>query len=133
MLFSGILTAVSIVAIAAKFSPNFLKRMLGYDWLVDSIMSVGIAVIFGLTGTISGMMTGIYTGLAISAVLYVTKKLWKYQKLEKNTEGNRVWVEYEGEWNARYFGSQIRKLREGKIDRVVSEFRAGFNQPALAQ
>lgn len=126
MFFSGVLTAVSIVAIAAKFSPTFLKRVLGYEWVVDIIMHGGIAIMFGLTGTISGIMTGIYTGLAVSAILFVTKRLWKYQKLEKNEEGKRVWVEYEGEWNARYFGAQIRKLKEGKIERVINEFKTGY-------
>lgn len=108
MWISGFLTAVGFVAIAAKVSPTFIKRVLGYDWIVDLVVTVGIMVFMGGTGTISGMMIGVTTGLAISAVLFFAKKFWKYEKLERNESGKMEWVEHKGKWTIPYLVKNAR-------------------------
>jgi hypothetical protein len=109
MWIGGFLTAVGFVAIAAKVSPTFLKRVLGYDWIVDLVATVGILAFLGGSGTISGMMIGVTTGLAISAVLFFAKKFWKYSKLEKGTDGKRHWVEYDGTWTLPFLITAARR------------------------
>lgn len=117
MLFTGMLTAVSVIAIAAKFSPKILRRCLGYDWIVDIFLSVGIVALFAGSGTISGLMTATVAGLMISGILYLLRKLWAFEKYEKNPEtGKRQWVLYKGEWNLRYIITKIKSFNN-----IVSE------------
>lgn len=129
MFFSGILTAVGFVAIAAKFSPTILQRALGYDWVVDLLMTLGLMWLFGSTGTISGMMIGVITGLCISAVLYFVKNVYKYQKYEKK-DGTFQWVTYPGKWTPAYLAKNLRNIFDG-LDDVIYQVKKGWNDESL--
>lgn len=129
MIFSGFLTAVGFVAIAAKISPKFLKIVLGYDWVVDLMCTIGIMFLFAGTGTISGMMIGVTTGLAISMVLFFARKLWAYSVYEK-IDGKYVLVDYAGEWTLTSFISSTRGLFDdipNMISNVKSAWQKEFN------
>ncbi len=127
MFLGGFLTAVGFVAIAAKASPSFLKKVLGYDWIIDLACTVGIMAFLGSSGTISGMMIGVTTGLAISAVLFFAKKFWKYEKLDKNEEGKLTWVEYNGEWTIAFFISKVRAAFDSTI---ISDIKSEWSNSA---
>lgn len=96
---AGFLTTLGMVLLAMKFGNNFIRRMLGYDWAVDLVITVGITALFALGGTISGMMTGIVTGLLVSILLVVAKRLLGYRKLVRNEEGKLEWQDFEGSWD----------------------------------
>lgn len=134
MLFSGILTAVGIVAISAKFSKGFLQKVLGYEWAVDAVITLGLPLLF--LGTYSGMMTAIVTGLCISLVLFCTGNIIGRQKIKK-INGKRQWVLEKGTWTPEYFGNKARTLFNGYGD-FVSSFKKGWdksaaNKEAIAQ
>jgi hypothetical protein len=133
MILSGILTAVSFIAIAAKFSPTFLQKCLGYEWAVDIVFSLGLMWLFAYTGAISGIMIGVITGLAISAILYITKNLYKYQKYERTDTGGYAWVTYNGKWTIAYFVQKIKAssvVYETFVNEVRSEWNNGEAQAA---
>jgi hypothetical protein len=87
-------TAFEFLTILGKFSPTLLKRVLGYEWAVDIIMSFGMMLFFGLTGSITGIIISAITGFIFSAALYASKHTLGYQKYEKGADGTRSWVEY---------------------------------------
>ena len=112
MIFSGILTAVGVVVVAAKFSRRFLKRLLGFEALVDGVVTVGLAMIFATTGTYSGIMTGVVTGLCISGVLWVTGKIIGKEVLTKDG-----WKEVDPEWTV---ASLSKFWHSGKLQSFVA-------------
>jgi hypothetical protein len=119
MLISGVLTAIGFVVIAAKFSKTFLKKILGYDWLVDIIATFGMFAFF--SGTITGAMTAIYTGLSISLILCITKNTYGYSKLAK-IDGNYKWIDFEGEWTLGYAGKFIGGTVVGSVINGCKDF-----------
>lgn len=122
----GFLSAIGIVTTLAKISPTFLKRVLGYDWVVDILLGFAIIFGFGMTGTISGMMIGVVSDLAVSLVLWVTRKTWKYQIYEKGSDGKRQWVEYNGEWTIAYLVSKL-KSSNGGFKSIVAQVKTAWN------
>ncbi len=128
MWMSGILTAVGFVFIAAKFSPTLLQRMLGYDWVVDAAMTVGIMYVFGATGTISGMMAGVVTGLSISVILWLAKNTGTYQKLSKES-GHWEWKSYHGKYTLPYIAEALHRWLSGLSTNLV-EVKQGWDKGA---
>lgn len=128
MILGGFLTAVGFVVIAAKISPSFLKKALGYDWILDLSFTLGIMFLFGSTGTVSGMMIAVITGLFISLTLFVTKKFWAYSKLEK-VDGKYKWVDYPGEWTIAYMVAQLSKFIDSLPAKVSEASNAWGSDP----
>ena len=126
MFLGGLLTAVGFVAIAAKCSPKTLKKVLGYDWMVDLLCTVGILALMSGTGTISGMMIGVTTGLAISAVLFLARKIWGYSKYETTSSG-RQWVDHAGQWTMSYLIGKAHRGFNG-IPAKIAEAKTAWNQ-----
>lgn len=104
MIMSGLLSSLGFVLVAAKFSPNFLKKILGYDYVVDAVITIGLPVF--MAGTYSGIMAGVVTGLCMSVVLYVAKNTYGYMKYEK-VDGKRQWKEYDAPWSLRFIGRRV--------------------------
>lgn len=130
ILFSGVLTAVGFLLILGKCSSKLLKRFLGYDWLIDIIGDIGIAVYFGMTGTISGLLIGAVTGICFSVILWMAKNIVGYQTYEK-VNGKRQWVEHEPKWDSEYFGNlAARSLASAKssVNSVFAGFTSGLKQ-----
>ncbi len=123
MLFSGILTAVGLVAITAKFSRSFLEKILGYDWAIDLMVTLGLPILF--YGTYSGMMTAVITGLSISFILWIAKNLIGYQKYEV-VEGKRVWNRHHGKWTPMFLGEQIHNWFKVSFTSAVNDFQSGW-------
>jgi len=60
----GLLTGLAIMFLLAKLN---MKRLAGYAFMVDLVLTMFIAVWF--SGTISGLITGMIAGLFVSVVL----------------------------------------------------------------
>ena len=78
-----------------KIGPNFIQRALGYDIVVDVMITIALMWIFAIGGTISGMLTGIFVGLLVSVALFIGKKFLTHQKLVK-VGGSYKWVTVPG-------------------------------------
>lgn len=98
MILGGILTAIGLMIIVIKINLNLTKLLLGYDWLVDIIMTIGIIILFATTGTISGLMIGIIAGLTISLSLVAGKKFYGYSKIEVENRRPRI-KHYPNTWS----------------------------------
>lgn len=125
----GIATAVGLVLIVAKFDKRLLKKMLGYDWAVDIVVTLGLPLLF--IGTYSAMVSGVITGLCMSAILYVAKKTMGYEKYEKVVDGKRGWVSYEGKWTIRSVAYSISHSIKTDISESLNEFKRGWNDEKL--
>lgn len=97
MLTGGILAVLGFGFLALKFGWDFVRKLIGMDWLVDVIATLFFMWLFGFTATISGLMAGLWAGLMVSVLLYFARKTMKHKKLIRN--GSKLeWVECEGEW-----------------------------------
>ena len=126
-LFTGILTAVGLVAIVAKFSPSLLKKMLGYDWLIDALVTIGIPIFMG--GTYSGIMTAVITGLCVSFILFVAKNTYGYSKVETVEDQGFMsahWVEKSGKWTPYYVAKHIGNVIHVGFGNTKDELTRGW-------
>lgn len=73
MLFAGILTAMGVVILLLKLKKLWLRRLLGYDILLDLSVTALMAMIF--MGTYSGMMAAIVGGIVFSLSVHVIKMI----------------------------------------------------------
>lgn len=90
---AGILTILGFGFLAAKFGWPFVQKLIGMDWLIDIIGTLGFMWLFAITGTFSGMMTGIAAGVMLSAILFFARKLLPHKKLIRGR-----WIDVPGEW-----------------------------------
>lgn len=126
MITGALLTIVAFLLVLLKLSPNTRKKILGYDLFFDILVTAGLIVMFGGTGTVSGMMISIVTGLLFSIALYVAKSIGKYQRLERIThpEGTNAfkrfiktrwhWQEYNGQWRMAFTRAYNNMAGNGK-------------------
>jgi len=124
MILMGILTSIGLVAIAAKFSKSFLQKVLGYDWLVDTIVTLGLPVM--LAATYSGAMSMVVTGLCISLVLWISKNILGYQKYG-TVDGVRKWHLFEGTWTVKSVANRFSTAVHSDVSGVVEDFKEGWN------
>lgn len=136
MWLSGMLTAVGFVFIVGKFSTNALERMLGnLAVIIDIVMTFGVMLLFGSTGTISGMMTAITTGLCISVILLIVKNFGHYQDFEKLEDGSWGWSESKaGKWRnvvevTDYLAS-ITKQGKATVQYICGSLKESFSSEA---
>lgn len=88
MLVEAVGSAAGVIALAYKLD---IKKVLGYDAIVDIVATVGLAYLF--QGTYSGMVVAMVAGLLVSLILSVLKRRLGYKKLR--FEGRKpTWVEY---------------------------------------
>lgn len=123
---SSLFVAFEFLSVIGKFSPKWLKRVLGYEWIFDIIMSFGLMIWFASTGSIMGIIISAVSGFLFSLILYAAKQIIGYQKLEK-VDGKRVWVEYEGSWSWNGTGSLMNRIGVGIMNALKGLF-AGFTE-----
>ena len=92
LLFTSVLSSLAFLTTLFRLSKKWTKRMLGYEVWVDAIIGGAITILFGLGGTVLGLMTGITTSLFFGLVLIIAKHLIGYSRYE-----NKRWVDYEGD------------------------------------
>ena len=107
LIIAGMLSAIGIVLIAAKFSRQWLLRLLGYDYIFDVVITLGFMAF--MAGTYSGAMVAIINGICISVVLWVTKNIIGYEKLVFEKD-NIHWDYFPGTWTMTKAGMHARKL-----------------------
>ena len=83
------LTTAEIFFILYSLNPHWLKVALGYSWVLDLTLGVGISLIMLSTGSVSGLIMSAISGAVLSFSLIAMKKLIGYRKLE-----NGVWYQY---------------------------------------
>lgn len=75
MFLTGLITALAIIFLLLKF--NF-RRVLQHDISIDIGVTIVLCMLFA--GTFAGMMTGLVAGCIISIFLFVSKKLFGYER-----------------------------------------------------
>lgn len=75
MWFGAALTILALITLFWKFGPVFRQLVLGYDIIADVVVTALFIMLFGATGTISGMMIAIAAGLLVSLLLLISKKM----------------------------------------------------------
>ena len=123
---SSFFVAFELLSVLGKFSPKWLKRALGYEWIFDIAMSFGLMIWFATTGSIMGIIISAVSGFIFSVVLYAAKHMIGYQKLEK-VNGKLTWVEHEGNWSWNGAGSIMNKIGRGIVKAFKGLF-AGFTE-----
>ena len=83
------LTTAEIFFILYSLNPHWLKVALGYSWVLDLTLGVGISLIMLSTGSVSGLIMSAISGAVLSLSLITMKKLIGYRKLE-----NGIWYQY---------------------------------------
>ena len=93
----GALGAFEIVNLLLAGGNKLFKTVLGYAWIPEIILSIGLPALAALTGTISGVVIAAVSGFMITMTLMVCKKVVGTRKYVKNeTTGKREWVETNG-------------------------------------
>lgn len=88
MIVESVGTAVGLLAIFYKFD---IRKVLGYEKFVDVACFILIAYLF--SGTVSGMIIAMLSGLLISVILALLKKKLGFKVL-RFKDGTFKWVEY---------------------------------------
>ena len=90
-------TAGSFIFILYSLSPKLLKTVLGYRVWADILLSGSLTIMGLMTGTISGLVIGSLSAIAMTLALVFMKKLIGYRKYDVDSDtSKRVWVEYPG-------------------------------------
>ncbi len=128
---ASLFTAFEFLSILGKMSPNLLKKILGYEYFIDILMSFGLMLYFGLTGSVTGIIVSAVSGFIFSIALYSAKNIIGYQKLQrvKGTWFKFKWISYEGNWNAQKTGGFFAKTLKSIGNFIVNLF-SGFKNGA---
>jgi len=76
----GLLTMVALLILIMKLRHDTVKKLLGFDIILDIAATVLFVALFA--GTYAGMMAAIIAGLGFSITLMVMKWTMGYKKLE---------------------------------------------------
>lgn len=87
------LTTAEIFFILYSLNIHWLKVALGYSWVLDLTLGVGMSIIMLSTGSLGGLIMSAISGAVLSVSLLSMKKLIGYRKYE-TINGKKVWVEY---------------------------------------
>ena len=88
MWFGAFLTILALITLFWKFGSTFRQLILGYDIIVDVVVTALFVWLFASTGTISGMMIAIAAGLLVSVMLLIAKKLGTSRTLKATRHGH---------------------------------------------
>ena len=93
----GALGCFEIINLLRQAGNKTFKTILGYAFIPEIILSIGLPALAALTGTISGVVIAAVAGFMITMTLMVCKKVVGTRKYVKNeTTGKREWVETNG-------------------------------------
>lgn len=121
----GVLGAFEVVNLL-RLNKKLFKTILGYSWIPEIILSIGLPCLAATTGTISGVIIAAVTGFFITLTLEVCKKVVGTRKLKK-VNGKRQWVETEGQ----SFASFVRGLGISTFNKA-KQFAVDVAKPAQA-
>lgn len=89
LVFCSVVTAAQVIYIFQSFGSHYLKVALGYKAYIDLFFTLGLTAYFATTGALGSLLMSACTGLALSIILYVGRKVIGYRRYE-----NGQWVEY---------------------------------------
>ena len=93
----GALGAFEIINLLRQAGDKAFKTVLGYVWIPEIILSIGLPALAALTGTISGVVIAAVSGFMITMTLMVCKKVIGTRKRVKNPiTGKKEWKETSG-------------------------------------
>lgn len=93
----GALGAFEIINLLRQAGDKAFKTVLGYVWIPEIILSIGLPALAALTGTISGVVIAAVSGFMITMTLMVCKKVIGIRKRVKNPiTGKKEWKETSG-------------------------------------
>ena len=119
-------TAGSFIFILYSLSPKLLKGVLGYRVWADILLSGSLTVMGILTGTISGLVIGSLSAIAMTLALVIMKKIIGYRKYVKNpATGKREWVEYPGTTTSASVGVCVRQ-QALRVYNLIKSFGSGL-------
>ena len=88
----GLLGAFEVVNLL-RLNNKLFKTILGYSWIPEIILSVGLPALAATTSAISGIIIAAVTGFFITLTLEVCKKVVGTRKYKRK----QGWVETEGQ------------------------------------
>lgn len=119
-------TAGSFIFILYSLSPKLLKGVLGYRVWADILLSGSLTVMGIMTGTISGLVIGSLSAIAMTLALVIMKKIIGYRKYVKNpATGKREWVEYPGTTTSASVGVCVRQ-QALRVYNLIKSFGSGL-------
>lgn len=93
----GALGAFEIINLLRQAGDKAFKTVLGYVWIPEIILSIGLPALAACTGTISGVVIAAVSGFMITMTLMVCKKVIGTRKRVKNPiTGKKEWKETSG-------------------------------------
>ena len=111
----GALGAFEILNLLRQAGNKTFKTILGYLWIPEIILSIGLPALAALTGTISGVVIAAVSGFMITMTLMVCKKVIGTRKRVKNPiTGKKEWKETSG----MPFSQYVRELGLSIFDKV---------------
>jgi hypothetical protein len=123
MIYQGLLTACSFIVICAKFNPGFLKKVLGVEIYVDIGSHMFFIWLGALSGTYSGIMTGVITALCISGVLRLSKRILGYTVFE---EGE--WIDKPATWTIKTVTANLIRGAQIGVTSLTKGITEGIDQ-----
>ncbi len=131
---ASLFTAFEFLSVIGKMSKSLLKKVLGYEYLIDIIMSFGLMLYFGLVGSVTGMIVSAVSGFIFSVALYSAKHIVGYSKLHRvqGTWFKFEWVDYPPDWNSKKAGGFISKLFRATGE-FITNFFSGFKSSKTEQ
>ena len=125
----GALGAFEIINLLRQAGDKAFKTVLGYAFIPEIILSIGLPALAACTGTISGVVIAAVSGFMITMTLMVCKKVIGTRKYKKNeVTGKREWVETDGMPFAEY----VRTFSTGIVSKTISFTNAVLGKRASA-
>ena len=105
----GLLGAFEVVNLL-RVNKTLFKTILGYSWIPEIILSIGLPALMATTGAVSGVVIAAVSGFFITLTLEVCKKVIGTRKYKRK----QGWVETQGQ----SFSSFVRGLGISMFNKV---------------
>ena len=122
---------LSMLFTVYKMGPEWVRRLYGYDYVVDVVLGLFLTVIFGMTATITGVLIAVVTNFMIGIGLWIGKNIHGYEKLRFAGMKWLIiptfkWVRYEGKWvtDAKKSVAALKPAKRGLLYKIFVDYKA---------
>lgn len=105
------LTTAEIFFILYSLNPHWLKVALGYSWVLDITLGVGMSLVMLSTGSLGGLIMSAISGAVLSLSLITMKKMIGYRKFKDGK-----WHEYAATMNKANLVKYSTKFKDNIIE-----------------
>lgn len=105
------LTTAEIFFILYSLNPHWLKVALGYSWVLDITLGVGMSIMMLSTGSLGGLIMSAISGAVLSLSLLSMKKMIGYRKFKDGK-----WTEYAATMNKANLIKYSTKFKDNIIE-----------------